>query len=53
MASRSVPNGDGRSEDSPVDDREGRVGDILRRIYDDAVAEPVPESFEELLRKLG
>ncbi|MFM5923091.1 MAG: NepR family anti-sigma factor [Novosphingobium sp.] len=26
--------------------------DDLRKLYDDVVAEPLPDSFEELLRKL-
>ena len=34
------------------DDRHTRVGDVLRRAYDDALSEPVPDVFAELLRKL-
>lgn len=39
--------------DSEQDARASRVGDYLRDIYDDALAEPVPDIFKDLLRKLG
>lgn len=29
------------------------IGSRLRQIYDEAVAEPLPDAFTELLRKLG
>ena len=29
-----------------------RVGEVLRRAYDDALAEPVPAAFADLLRRL-
>jgi hypothetical protein len=35
------------------DERQSRIGDVLRRAYDDALAEPVPDIFADLLRKLG
>lgn len=35
-----------------TDDRRSRIGDVLRRAYDDALAEPVPDVFADLLRKL-
>lgn len=42
------------SDREPVlDDRQSRIGDVLRRAYDDALAEPVPDIFDDLLRKLG
>jgi hypothetical protein len=34
------------------DDRQSRIGDVLRRAYDDTLAEPVPDVFADLLRKL-
>lgn len=34
------------------DDKRARVGQVLRRAYDEAVAEPIPDIFAELLRKL-
>lgn len=39
--------------DSQRDARVERVGDYLRDIYDEALVEPVPDIFEDLLRKLG
>jgi hypothetical protein len=35
------------------DARSERVGELLRNIYGEAAAEPVPDMFEDLLRKLG
>lgn len=54
MARGSGQNSSGRSRDtdSPPSDREDRVRNILRNIYDDVLAEPIPESFADLLRKL-
>lgn len=34
------------------EDKRARLGDVLRRAYDDALAEPVPDVFADLLRKL-
>ena len=34
-------------------ERAAAIGSRLRQIFDEAAAEPVPEAFEELLRKLG
>jgi Anti-sigma factor NepR len=42
-----------RRKAAPDDDRQSRIGDVLRRAYDDAIAEPVPDIFGDLLRKLG
>lgn len=36
---------------SPADKR-ARIGEVLRKAYDDALAEPVPEAFSDLLRRL-
>lgn len=36
----------------PAENRDAQVRDILRRIYDDMLSEPVPDSFADLLRKL-
>jgi len=33
-------------------DKHARVGDVLRRAYDETLAEPVPDVFADLLRKL-
>lgn len=42
-----------RTDREPApDDRRSRIGDVLRRAYDDALAEPVPDVFADLLRKL-
>lgn len=41
------------SGNKPADDRRTQVGDVLRKAYDDALDEPVPDIFAELLRKLG
>ena len=42
-----------RTDREPTtDDRQSRIGDVLRRAYDDALAEPVPDVFADLLRKL-
>jgi hypothetical protein len=30
----------------------GRVGEGLRRAYDDAATEPLPDAFEDLLQQL-
>lgn len=35
-----------------TEDTRARIGDVLRRAYEDAVAEPVPDVFAELLRRL-
>ena len=40
-------------EPAPSEDRQSRVGEVLRKAYDDALAEPVPDIFADLLRKLG
>jgi hypothetical protein len=39
--------------ESPEQDREARVRSILQRIYDETLSEPVPDSFNDLLRKLS
>lgn len=39
--------------ETPVDGREAQVSVILKRIYDETVEEPVPDIFNDLLRKLG
>ena len=33
--------------------RDAQVGDILRDAYADVLLEPIPDSFADLLRKLG
>lgn len=35
------------------DDSQAFIGSKLRELYDDVVAEPVPDRFLELLNKLG
>ena len=55
MARGPASNGNGKpdsGEGEPLDDRQSRVGQVLRRAYDDALAEPVPDIFADLLRKL-
>jgi hypothetical protein len=51
------PASDGHDKPPPAgatgDDRRTRVGDALRKAYDDALDEPVPDIFADLLRKLG
>ncbi|MGI4878564.1 MAG: NepR family anti-sigma factor [Janthinobacterium lividum] len=37
----------------PRRDRTEAVGSRLRQIFDDIAAEPLPEAFEDLLRRLG
>ena len=39
--------------DQDADPRMARVGSQLRGIYDDVLAERVPDIFEDLLRKLS
>ena len=34
-------------------ERAAAIGSRLRQIFDDAAAEPMPDAFEDLLRKLG
>ncbi len=34
------------------EEQRARVGEVLRRAYDDALAEPVPAAFADLLRRL-
>ncbi len=34
-------------------ERAAAIGSRLRQIFDDAAAEPLPDAFAELLRKLG
>jgi hypothetical protein len=37
----------------PVDESRARfLGDRLRRAFDEVIAEPLPEAFAELLRRL-
>jgi hypothetical protein len=52
-ASNGNPKRDPTGEDAAPDDRRARVGNVLRKAYDDALAEPVPDIFADLLRKLG
>jgi len=55
MGRAPAGDGDGRTDEIDAvraDDREARVRGILRRIYDDVLVEPVPDSFADLLRKL-
>lgn len=40
------------NRDAKPEDRRARVGQLLRKAYDDALAEEVPDSFADLLRKL-
>jgi hypothetical protein len=35
-----------------AENRRARVGAVLRKAYDEALAEPVPEAFADLLRRL-
>ena len=37
---------------TPVPSRVDRVGESLRRVFDDAATEPLPQAFEDLLRQL-
>lgn len=37
----------------PPAERASAIGSRLRQIFDDAAAEPMPEAFEDLLRKLA
>jgi len=48
--SDTKPARDGRHA-SP-DDTRARVGKVLRKAYDDTLAEPVPDVFADLLRQL-
>ncbi len=41
------------SADGVRADKQARVGDVLRRAYDETLAEPVPDTFADLLRKLA
>ena len=34
-------------------ERAAAIGSRLRQIFDEAASEPMPDAFEELLRKLG
>lgn len=34
-------------------ERAAAIGSRLRQIFDEAAAEPTPQAFEDLLRKLG
>lgn len=36
----------------PPAERAAAIGSRLRQIFDEAAAEPLPETFEDLLRKL-
>ena len=38
---------------SPLPDRTAAIGARLRQIFDEAAAEPIPDAFSDLLRKLG
>lgn len=56
MARSPASNGHGKRdsrEREPAEERQSRVGEVLRKAYDDAVAEPVPDALLDLLRKLG
>ena len=37
----------------PAAERAAAIGSRLRQIFDEAAAEPVPQAFEDLLRRLG
>ena len=34
------------------EDKRARLGEVLRRAYDDALAEPVPDALSDLLQRL-
>lgn len=57
MAQGHARNGRQSPDASPsepaADDRHSRVGDVLRKAYDETLEEPVPDVFADLLRKLG
>jgi hypothetical protein len=56
MARGPAPNGHGRrdsNEREPAEERRSRVGEVLRKAYDETLAEPVPDVFDDLLRKLS
>ncbi len=38
---------------APPAQRAAAIGSRLRQIFDEAAAEPLPQAFEDLLRKLG
>ncbi len=38
---------------APSVERATAIGSRLRQIFDEAAAEPMPQAFEDLLRKLG
>lgn len=42
-----------RERQAPPAERAAAIGSRLRQIFDDAAAEPMPQAFEDLLRKLG
>ena len=52
-ASRGDETPSPQSGDGVADTRQSRVGNVLRKAYDDTLAEPVPDIFADLLRKLG
>jgi len=53
-ASVSVPATLDRPElNAPPAERAAAIGSRLRQIFDEAAAEPMPQAFEDLLRKLG
>ncbi|QYE34965.1 NepR family anti-sigma factor [Glacieibacterium megasporae] len=37
----------------PATERAEAIGSRLRQIFDEAAAEPMPQAFEDLLRRLG
>ena len=51
-ASNGYQRRDPERGEAPADDRWARVGIVLRKAYDDALAEPVPDIFTDLLRRL-
>lgn len=57
MAQGGAKNGrqspDASQSEPAGDDRRARVGEVLRKAYDETLEEPVPDVFADLLRKLG
>jgi len=53
MMSSTAPEEEGAPPPPTPAERAAAIGSRLRQIFDEAAAEPMPDAFADLLRRLG